>query len=66
MIGQTIKTSRKRAGLSQGELGRLVGVDENTISRWELGATMPRRAYWPKIKEAIGVQIGATSEEADQ
>jgi DNA-binding XRE family transcriptional regulator len=33
---------RRRAGLSQGELAELVGVDASTISRWESGERAPR------------------------
>jgi DNA-binding transcriptional regulator YiaG len=33
---------REAAGLTQREVGRVIGVDEATVSRWESGARAPR------------------------
>jgi DNA-binding transcriptional regulator YiaG len=33
---------RSAAGLSQGELARLIGVEPATVSRWEAGKRCPR------------------------
>lgn len=33
---------RRRAGLTQRELAKLVGVRQHTISQWESGARVPR------------------------
>jgi DNA-binding transcriptional regulator YiaG len=38
----SIKKHRKRLGLSQSELGKLLRVSTNTIVRWELGKSKPR------------------------
>jgi transcriptional regulator with XRE-family HTH domain len=35
---------RRVAGISQAELGRAVGVNQMTISRWERGERQPRGA----------------------
>lgn len=40
-IGITLSTLRKGTGRTQGELAEKVGVDTETISRFERGATMP-------------------------
>ncbi len=37
---------RKRLGLSQAELGELLGVAGNTVARWERGELVP-----PKVAE---------------
>jgi transcriptional regulator with XRE-family HTH domain len=34
-VGNRILAARKRAGISQTRLAELVGIDSNTISRWE-------------------------------
>ncbi len=34
---------RRRAGLSQAEVGAAVGVDGPTVCRWELGTRSPRQ-----------------------
>ena len=40
-IGINLSALRKCAGMTQSELAELVGVDTETISRFERGATMP-------------------------
>jgi transcriptional regulator with XRE-family HTH domain len=46
MDGQTLRQKREALGLSQADLGRLLGVMQNTVSRWELGLVVIRH---PKI-----------------
>lgn len=38
MTPEELKRRRKQLGLSQTELSALIGVPQNTISRWEIGA----------------------------
>ena len=40
-IGKFISENRKRKGLTQEQLGELLGVTNKTISRWENGNYMP-------------------------
>lgn len=40
-IGQFIAQVRKEKGLTQAELGGLLGVTNKTVSRWETGNYMP-------------------------
>lgn len=37
MLGETIKAARKAVGLTQKELGDIMGKSITTISQWELG-----------------------------
>lgn len=60
-----IKEARGKLKLSQGELGRRVGVDALTVWRWEQGANLPRRKHWPKIKEVLGVEISVGAEQGE-
>jgi transcriptional regulator with XRE-family HTH domain len=46
MDGQELRRRREALGLSQADLGRLLGVMQNTVSRWELGLVVIRH---PKI-----------------
>ncbi|MBQ4430196.1 MAG: helix-turn-helix transcriptional regulator [Synergistaceae bacterium] len=39
--GNLIKALRREKGLSQEELGGLVGTEGNLVSRWERGASIP-------------------------
>lgn len=41
LIGKHIKEERLRLGLTQTELGQLIGVSKQTLCGWENGRTMP-------------------------
>lgn len=41
MFGSRLKTARERAGLNQTELGKLIGVEQQQINRWESEKNMP-------------------------
>lgn len=51
--GMLIKELRKEKGLSQAELGELVGADGNLVSRWERGASTPSHYYMSKLTEVF-------------
>lgn len=40
-IGAYLSACRKREGVTQGELAERIGVDTETVSRFERGVTMP-------------------------
>lgn len=54
-LGQRIKAARVAAGLMQGELAKLVGVSQSTISGCESGFNQPDRAMMLRIAAAVGV-----------
>lgn len=42
MNPEGIKSLRQRLGLTQPQLAELLGVDRNTVNRWEMGIRQPR------------------------
>lgn len=54
-MANPLKAWRDERKLSQVELGKLLGVDGMTISRWERGDHLPRKKHWQKIEEATGI-----------
>lgn len=48
-LGRRIKAARALAGLSQTELGELLGYKQNEVSRWESGKRLPRRAVLDRL-----------------
>lgn len=54
-MSNPLKEWRDERKLTQVELGRLLGVDGMTVSRWERGDHLPRKKHWPKIEEATGI-----------
>ena len=51
--GILIKELRREKGLSQSELGDLVGAEGNLVSRWERGASTPSHYYMVKLSEVF-------------
>ena len=45
-LGEKLLECRRRAGLSQEELGKRLLVSRQTVSLWETDQTMPTRAQW--------------------
>lgn len=51
-----LREARKRAGLSQAELGEAVGVHQNTVSAWERGLLVPSRDAMVRLLMVLGVE----------
>lgn len=55
-LSENIALYRTRAGMTQEELGRIVSVSAQAVSRWERGGT-PDPATLPAIADALGVSL---------
>ena len=55
-IGENIAALRKSRGITQEQLGHLVGVSAQAVSKWEKGG-MPDAELLPAIAECLGVSI---------
>lgn len=53
----TFLDARIRAGLTQQEASRKIGVSQEAISQWESGKTTPRTSILPKISEVYSCSI---------
>lgn len=68
-----LQSHRYRLGISAGDCGRLIGVTDQTIYRWEHGAARPRKQQLVALAALRGVgkrqarvyleQLGAKSSE---
>lgn len=54
-ISETIYELRKKQGLTQSELGRLVGVSNRAVSKWESGISVPSIETIGKLCKALHV-----------
>jgi transcriptional regulator with XRE-family HTH domain len=54
-MGEIIRTLRERKQMSQEELGRLVELNQNTISMYENGNRTPTIKTLDKLASALGV-----------
>ncbi|RNL84764.1 helix-turn-helix domain-containing protein [Halostreptopolyspora alba] len=55
LIAEVIKAARKRKGLTQRELARLIGTGEMRVARWERGASAPSAKYVFRLADALGI-----------
>ena len=56
-FGNLISTLRERCGLSQYQLGALVGVSDKAVSKWENGISKPRLDTIRKLSEVLDVSV---------
>lgn len=59
MIGETMRTARQAAGLSQRDVADLLGCDPMTVSRWERGVHEPKLAELRRYAGVVGVEFGS-------
>jgi transcriptional regulator with XRE-family HTH domain len=52
-----LKSLRERAGLSQAELARRLGINQPSLSRWESGQGEPGLSIIRPLAAALGVDI---------
>ena len=57
-LGKNLKRIRTAKGISQGEIGRILGVDKGFVSNIENGKTNPTLATIAKLAKAVGVSVG--------
>ena len=55
---QRFKEYRKKAGLTQAEAAKKVGVTQSSISYWEKGKTTPSVESLFRMAEVYGCKIG--------
>lgn len=54
-IGEKIKIFRKKKGLKQKDLAKILGLTPQAISGWERGTSFPQVELYAKISEILGV-----------
>lgn len=55
--GELIRQARMEKGLTQSELGDLIGVTNKAVSRWERGESFPDIALLDHLAECLSLQI---------
>ena len=56
-FGNLITSLRCEKGYSQYQLGRLVGVSDKAVSKWENGSAKPRMSTCCKLADVLGVSL---------
>ena len=55
-LAARIESARKRAGLSQAQLARRMGIERQSVQQWEHGETAPRQSRLTKLAQVLGVE----------
>jgi transcriptional regulator with XRE-family HTH domain len=56
-IGETIRTARRTAGLTQEQVGLRIGMERHNVNRIEMGHSAARLDTLLLIADAIGVPL---------
>ena len=56
-VGNLISKLREEKGLSQSELGSLLGVTNKAVSRWENGRGYPDTSLLLKLSDVLGITV---------
>ncbi len=58
-LSRNLRIFRKRAKLTQRELGMKIGYSEKSVSKWELGENMPPVSTLTVLAETLGTNVDA-------
>lgn len=64
-LGQLLEGARTRLALSQGALAGLLEVSQQTVSRWEQGASRPRPRLVAKLAEVLDLDVAELTAAVD-
>jgi len=65
MLPERLRKARDRAGLTQDELGDLLGYDRSAVSTWESGTRTAPSSVVRKVADALHTSVGYLSGETD-
>lgn len=57
LIGRRLAAARRKAGLSQSELGKVIGVSGPRISHFESGHSIPKSEHRVPLAEAVQMNV---------
>lgn len=59
-ISDLIVEKRKERGLTQTELGAMLGVSGKAVSKWERGLSKPCEEHWNRLVALLGLPVEST------
>lgn len=57
MIGERIKETRGRNGMTQSELARKLGISRSAVNAWEMGISIPSAQYLIELSNQFNVSV---------
>jgi transcriptional regulator with XRE-family HTH domain len=64
-FGEKITKLRDERDLTEIAFAKLVGVSNNTVSRWERGKNIPQKAVRIRIADALGISMDELTKGTD-
>ena len=65
-IGDLIVEKRKEQGLTQTELGAMLGISGKAVSKWERGLSKPCDEHWERLVALLGLPVESTVTAAEK
>ena len=65
-LNERMRQLRKEVGLGQVDIAEKLGVDPNTVSKWELGQQNPKDVYIYKLTQIYNVNVEYLLGETDK
>lgn len=62
---RNIERMRRRIGLTQMQVAKIIGVTQGSVSQWELGAAFPRAEKLQRIADLYGCAINELYDDAE-
>ena len=59
-ICDMISQKRKERGLTQAELGSMLGISGKAVSKWERGLSKPCEEHWNRLVALLGLPVEST------
>ena len=59
-ICDLIVAKRKEQGLTQAELGAMLGISGKAVSKWERGLSKPCDEHWERLIDLLGLPVEST------
>ena len=57
---RSLKSERQKLGMSQGQLGKLIGATRSIISAYEVGYRLPTVGYFVKLAEVLCYDLSSS------
>lgn len=57
MIGERIKETRGRNGMTQSELAKKLGISRSAVNAWEMGISIPSAQYLIELSNQFNVSV---------
>ena len=66
LFTEQMKEARKRRGLTQEDLAKLMIVSRSTVSHWEIGRKMPEKEFLERLEQVLEEEFIVDQEEGSE